>query len=198
MSTVGMSDRLELNSFAGTVLRAPERSCAARRMALAVGLLVLIVVLVAAVIAVSMTIWLPIVNAAHDNRKSIADTLSATIAARGIHQAAKQYHELKASQPNLYNFDEDELNSLGYELIRADKFKQAIRIFQLNVEAYPRSSNVYDSLAEAYMDDGNKPLAIANYQQSLELNPKNRGAVRMLKKLNARGFVLRRASREPI
>ena len=35
------------------------------------------------------------------------------------------------------------------------------------------------------MDDGNKPLAIANYQKSLELNPKNRGAVVMLQKLKA-------------
>jgi hypothetical protein len=35
------------------------------------------------------------------------------------------------------------------------------------------------------MDDGDKPLAIANYQKSLELNPNNRGAVAMLHKLNA-------------
>jgi hypothetical protein len=35
------------------------------------------------------------------------------------------------------------------------------------------------------MDNGDKPLAIANYQKSLELNPKNRGAVQMLQKLNA-------------
>jgi hypothetical protein len=35
------------------------------------------------------------------------------------------------------------------------------------------------------MDDGNKPLAIANYQKSIQLNRKNRGAVEMLRKLNA-------------
>ena len=103
----------------------------------------------------------------------------------GIDAAVKQYHDLKAAGPSTYNFDEDELNNLGYELIRAKKFTEAIRILQLNVEGYPKSSNVYDSLGEAYMDDGNKPLAIANYQRSLELNPKNRGAVVMLQKLNA-------------
>jgi Flp pilus assembly protein TadD len=73
---------------------------------------------------------------------------------------------------------------LGYTLIRANRFKEAIRILQLNVEAYPQSSNVYDSLGEAYMNDGNKPLAIANYQKSLQLNPKNRGAVVALQKLS--------------
>ena len=88
-------------------------------------------------------------------------------------------------QPATYKFDEDELNSLGYQLMQTKRFKEAIRIFQLNVEAYPRSSNVYDSLGEAYMDDGNKPQAIANYQKSLQLNPKNRNALVMLQKLNA-------------
>jgi len=68
-------------------------------------------------------------------------------------------------------------------LFGPENTKEAIRIFQLNVEAYPRSSNVYDSLGEAYMDDGNKAAAIRNYQKSLELNAKNRNAVVMLQKL---------------
>jgi tetratricopeptide (TPR) repeat protein len=92
---------------------------------------------------------------------------------------------MKTAEPATYNFDEPELNSLGYKLLRTRKFKEAIRIFQLNIEAYPQSSNVYDSLGEAYMNDGDKPRAIANYQRSLELNPKNRGAVEMIRKLSA-------------
>ena len=74
---------------------------------------------------------------------------------------------------------------MGYQLIRAKKFKESIRILQLNVEAYPQSSNTYDSLGEAYLDDGNKAQAIANYQKSLQLNPKNRNAILVLQKLNA-------------
>jgi hypothetical protein len=35
------------------------------------------------------------------------------------------------------------------------------------------------------MDANNKPQAIANFRKSLELNPKKRGAVQMLQKLNA-------------
>jgi tetratricopeptide (TPR) repeat protein len=139
----------------------------------------------AGVLAVTMAKWVPQIKAGFDPRKSIAETLSATIASGGIDAAVTQYHDLKGAASATYNFDEDELNNLGYEFIHANKFKEAIRILQLNVEAYPQSSNVYDSLGEAYMDDGNKPLAIANYQKSLELNPKNRGAVVMLQKLNA-------------
>jgi len=123
--------------------------------------------------------------AAYQSRKSIADTLSATIASSGIEQAARQYHDLKAAAPAAYNFAENELNALGYQLVRANRLNEAIRIFQLNAEAYPHSSNVYDSLAEAYMDNGNKPQAIVNYQRSLQLNPENRNATLMLQKLRA-------------
>ena len=165
-------------------LRAQDRPGALRRMATAGLLFVLTLVMAAGLFAVATAQWMPQVKAAYDPRKSIAETLSATIASGGIDQAVKQYHDLKAAAPASYNFDEDELNNLGYVFIRAKNFKEAIRVLQLNVEAYPQSSNVYDSLGEAYMDDGNKPCAIANYQKSLQLNPKNRGAVLMLQKLN--------------
>ena len=166
-------------------LRAQDRPGALRRLAMAGVLFVLTLVMGAGLFVVAMAQWVPQVKAAYDPRKSIAETLSATIAARGIDRAEEQYHDLKAAQPATYNFDEGELNALGYTLIGAKKFKEAIRILQLNAESYPRSSNVYDSLGEAYMDDGDKPQAIANYQRSLELNPKNRGAVVMLQKLAA-------------
>lgn len=61
-----------------------------------------------------------------------------------------------------YNFNEDELNNFRLRAHSSEKVPGATRILQLNVEAYPQSSKVYDSLGEAYADDGNKPLAIAN------------------------------------
>jgi tetratricopeptide (TPR) repeat protein len=65
------------------------------------------------------------------------------------------------------------------------KFREAIEIFKLSVEAYPQSYNAYDSLGEAYMDNGDKELAIKNYQKSLELNPGNANGVKKLKELAA-------------
>jgi hypothetical protein len=166
-------------------LRAKDHPGAFQRMAAAGMLFVLTLAMVAGLFAVTMAIWVPDVKAGFDPRRSIDETLSATIASSGIEQAVTQYHNLKTTQPTLYNFDEDQLNTLGYQLIERKKVKEAIRVLQLNVEAYPQSSNVYDSLGEAYMDAGDKLLAIANYQKSLELNPKNVGAVKMLRKLAA-------------
>lgn len=156
-----------------------------RRMATAVMLFVLTLGMAAGLLGVGAAIWAPQVKAGFDRRTSIAETLSSTIASSGIDAAEKQYRELAAARPANYNFDEGELNSLGYQLLRAKKFEAAIRILQLNIEAYPKSSNVYDSLGEAYMDDGNKPLAIANYEKSLQLNPKNANGRSMLARLKA-------------
>jgi tetratricopeptide (TPR) repeat protein len=67
--------------------------------------------------------------------------------------------------------------------MRQQKLREAMAIFKLNVEFYPDAWNVYDSLGEAYLVNGDKAQAIANYKKSLELNPKNAGAVEALKKL---------------
>jgi tetratricopeptide (TPR) repeat protein len=167
-------------------LWAQDRPGTLRRMTTAAVLFVLTLAMGVGIAAVSMGSWVPRVKAALDTRKSIAQTLSATIASSGMDAAEKQYHELESAGSATYKFDESELNDLGYQLIRQNKFKQAIRIFQLNVESFPKSANTYDSLAEGYMDDGEKELAVANYQKSLQLNPKNRNAVLMLQKLNTR------------
>ena len=166
-------------------LRTKERGEAVSRIAMAAGLSVLTLALGAGVFAASVGIFLPSIKAAYDRREPIMETLSATIASSGIDAAAQLYHDLKNGAPAKYNFDEDELNTLGYQLLHTGKVTEAIRVFQLNIETYPRSSNAYDSLGEAYMDAGDKALAVANYQKSLQLNAKNRNASKMLEKLNA-------------
>jgi CubicO group peptidase (beta-lactamase class C family) len=80
---------------------------------------------------------------------------------------------------------EDSINSTGYQLLAAKKLADSIRIFQLNVELHPQSWNAYDSLGEAYMNNGDKDLAIQNYKKSLELNPDNNNGKDMLKKLES-------------
>ena len=75
------------------------------------------------------------------------------------------------------------MNILGYQQLQSGKTKEAIELFKLNVMAYPESANTYDSLGEAYMINGDKELAIQNYNKSLKLNPDNKNAIEMLKRL---------------
>lgn len=82
--------------------------------------------------------------------------------------------------------DEEDVNNLGYEyLMNKQDTEMAISVFLFNTKRYPKSSNTYDSLGEAYMKAGKKKLAIINYEKSLELNPQNENAVEMLKKLRS-------------
>ena len=166
-------------------LRAQDRGGARARIAMAVVLFVLTLGLGAGIAVATGTLFQPRIKAAFDTRTSIGDVLATTIASSGIDAAERQYYSLRAAPPANYNFEEAELNGLGYQLIGAKKIDEAIRVFQLNTEAYPKSGNVWDSLAEGYMDGGNKPLAIAYYHKSLAINPKNANAVVMLKKMGA-------------
>jgi len=109
--------------------------------------------------------------------------LYSTIVKQGIESAIKQYHEMKK---NKVDFSESELNSLGYQLLGIKNIQAAIEIFKLNVEAHPESFNVYDSLGEAYLINGDDKLAIENYKKSLELNPQNTNAERMLEKIKGK------------
>jgi hypothetical protein len=71
-------------------------------------------------------------------------------------------------------------------LLGSKKIKEAIAIFKLNVEEYPKSWNVFDSLGDAYVDNGDPQLAIFNYQKSIDLNPANTEGIKKLQKLKAK------------
>jgi len=101
-------------------------------------------------------------------------------------EAIGAYKKIKRETPNNNAVAEERLNSVGYSLLEQKKITAAIAVFKANVELYPQSWNVYDSLGEAYLANGEKELAGANYKKSLELNPQNKNAVEMLKKLEQR------------
>lgn len=116
-------------------------------------------------------------------KKTIIPLLINTLKNDGIAATTAKYKEVKRTQADDYFFSEGALNNFGYELLQSNKVKEAIAIFQLNVEEYPASGNVYDSLGEAYMVDGNNELAIKNYEKSIALDPQNTNGIEILKKL---------------
>ncbi len=117
-------------------------------------------------------------------QKSISTVLKEVYIKKGMDAAIVKYHEImKNNKYNNYSFDEDHLNILGYELLGMGKIKEAIEVLKLNVAAYPQSANVYDSLGEAYMKNGDKKSAIINYEKVLALNKNNKNARKMLEEL---------------
>jgi CubicO group peptidase (beta-lactamase class C family) len=83
------------------------------------------------------------------------------------------YHELRGEYPDL-DF-EKLMNTLGYDLLRGEAVDESIAVFRLNVDAYPDSSNVHDSLAVAYLTANQEELAIESYERAYELGSENEG-----------------------
>jgi CubicO group peptidase (beta-lactamase class C family) len=112
-------------------------------------------------------------------KKSMANELMNTIEKDGLANALLYYNENKNS--NSFLIVENEMNQAGYELLQSDRAREAAEIFKLNVEAFPASSNVYDSYGEALLALGRKDMAIENYKKSYQLDPGNMGALKILK-----------------
>lgn len=100
--------------------------------------------------------------------------------------AISKYREARRQHRGANVLNQDQVNKVGYWLLAKNKVKEAIEVFKMNVEDFPKSANAYDSLGEAYMIGGDKELAIKNYKRSLELNPANTNALEMLRKLGVR------------
>ena len=115
---------------------------------------------------------------------SAQNVLERAIKNKGVDAAIALYRQMRIRYPAEF-LRENLLNTLGYQQLNAKHTQEAIALFKLNVEMYPNAYNPYDSLAEAFMAQGDREAAIKNYRKSLKLNPNNTNAVAMLKKLGA-------------
>lgn len=130
----------------------------------------------------------PAMNAilAYTHGKSLREILTDALSTGTPADLLKQYRAYRDNPAHAYLETEAEVNQLGYNLMgtnRPDDLDKAIELFKLNVEAHPRSANVYDSLAEAYLKKGNKELAIKFYQRALEVDPNFASSVEALRQL---------------
>ncbi len=118
-------------------------------------------------------------------RKSLATELSKQIKENGIEKAIAEAKIMRENKEE-YRASEREINQLGYVLLQGGKVKESIEVFKLNVQLYPESANVYDSIGEAYAESGDKESAIINYKKSVELDPSNEHGKQVLKELEAK------------
>ena len=114
---------------------------------------------------------------------SLADVLSTTLKEKGVEAMVAEFHSLKSGADTDLYVAESEINTLGYRLLRRQLVNEAIAVLKLNVEAYPQSANVYDSLAEAYLLSGDKEKAIENYRRAVAIDPTMESAKQALKQL---------------
>ncbi|MCC5025475.1 MAG: FKBP-type peptidyl-prolyl cis-trans isomerase [Candidatus Synoicihabitans palmerolidicus] len=107
---------------------------------------------------------------------ALADILKDRIDAAGVDAGRELYAEQKAGGFADAFVSEGQMNGLGYHYLFADNTEAALAVLQWNVEQFPESGNVYDSLGEAWVKAGDREAALANYRRSLELDPTNTNA----------------------
>lgn len=106
----------------------------------------------------------------------------AIILEKGYSLALAMLNESKKNEVKC-GHSEDDITTWGYSYLEKNETEKAIEIFKLNVTLNPEGWNTYDCLAEAYLKAGNKELARRNYKKSLELNPKNDSAAKILEEI---------------
>jgi putative intracellular protease/amidase/Tfp pilus assembly protein PilF len=100
-----------------------------------------------------------------------------------VDEAVTLYDRTQKQFPGWILFGENNMNMTGYHIMAKGNYDLAIKVFQLNAKAFPKSANAFDSLAEGYMKAGRNKEAKENYQKSLEMDPSNHNAKEMLAKL---------------
>jgi CubicO group peptidase (beta-lactamase class C family) len=118
----------------------------------------------------------------YDRYNSPSRLLLKSIITNGASKALTDYRQQR-KEDTMQRIPEQSMNETGYTLLRIKKIDDAIEVFKQNTVDFPSSYNTWDSFAEAYMDKGNKDLAIKYYEKSIELNPKNKNGEEQLKKL---------------
>jgi CubicO group peptidase (beta-lactamase class C family) len=126
--------------------------------------------------------YVPAIPTAENRENLVFSKELASIAAeKGVEAAVASHKTRKSGLDAVERF----INRAGYDLLEGKKQEQAIEVFKLNTILFPHSGNTFDSLGEAYMEAGNKLLAVLNYRKSLEIDPDNGNARQMLAKLNS-------------
>jgi uncharacterized protein len=85
-----------------------------------------------------------------------------------LRQVADHYATVSARLGYAVAPPEGMVNQIGYQHLAAEQFDEAIAAFRVNVENYPESANVYDSLGEAHERRGDLENARALYAIAVE------------------------------
>ena len=94
-------------------------------------------------------------------------TASEYFNAKQYDKALEAFQKIKEQDSLNANVSERRINSLGYQFLRDNKFDEAKEVFKINIALYPKSSNVYDSMGDAFYEQNDTLNAIEYYKKSI-------------------------------
>lgn len=113
-------------------------------------------------------------NAQDEEKTSIGEVVYEEYQEDGIDEAIIKYKDLKANQADQYNWDEWELNRVGYRIMNDDNdLEAAEKVFSLNIKEYPEAANPYDSYADYLLEKGDTEKAKEYLKKSINIAEKS-------------------------
>jgi putative CocE/NonD family hydrolase len=111
------------------------------------------------------------------------DEFISLIKSKGAAEAIEYYKDFRKKNPDAILFKRETINNLGWLTAEKGDIDEAIKLFELNILAYPDHYDPWDSYGEAILIRGGINYidkAIKNFEKSLELNPDNTNAAQRL------------------
>jgi len=87
----------------------------------------------------------------------------------GVAQVTQQLIAARRKDPDAQLFPEITVSTIGQDYMRAREAKSAVEVLKLVLLAYPESADANETLAEAYLADGQKELARQHAEKALAL-----------------------------
>lgn len=106
-------------------------------------------------------------------KKSLVSHIVRTMFSNNIEIALQEYSKIKQNSIEEYLVYEEEFNAIAYNLLERKRINEAIEVLKLSIQIFPESANLYDSIGEMYLLQGNKELALENYKKSVNLDSNN-------------------------
>jgi predicted alpha/beta superfamily hydrolase len=97
-------------------------------------------------------------------QKDFTDTTTAL-----LDKFEKHYSDISKKMGYKLKLSEDQINAMGYEALGSKYFKKAECFFKYNIDNYPESFNVYDSMGDYYDAIGDKQNTIKYYEMALTI-----------------------------
>ena len=98
-----------------------------------------------------------------------ASTINEIQTPGGVAKVTQQLIEARKRDSNAQLFPEITASIIGQDFMRAGDTKSGVEVFKLVLRAYPDSADANDSLAGAYLKDGQKDLARQHAERALAI-----------------------------
>jgi dienelactone hydrolase len=87
----------------------------------------------------------------------------------GVAHVTQQLMEARRKDPDAQLFPEITVSAIGQDHMRANEPQLAVEVLKLVLLAYPTSADAYETLSEAYLQNGQKELARQHAEKSLAM-----------------------------